>query len=743
MNILPTSPDRTASEEELNVYFQDVKRWNFDVPYNAFYAFPLQELKGPYRKPYEDFARMAHERGMPACVQIQSTVGFLDDVDIENAQFNTDNTTFVYQHFKKYGKKNFFGSFAAPGWFRYIKTITEILRSYGYDWVVFEEPMFKVDVPGTKDKLYDIFKKRWPGLEYPSHQEESVVYYRLQQLKAEVLLDFYNRLVRFARKAGFEKIGVMPWFFVPTFENTPMETWNTCCHLGKMTFLTDLDFIVVRMQPDNVLSHATISSGGEGIPQIAYLENLAQNLGKPIISVNNPTNEHIPHSADTSDNLVPYSYFARFTLSAAAAGTSGMSRHWYGKDYGKDRHHMELMSRVNPCLSRLGSPQGEIAMIFSYAAMDRRVPKPWTESWKAFWYIAHTLLYREKIPALTFFSGTMEESLERHPETRLLIFNEFCPIPPHEVNLIEEWMKSDSSRRLLFIGSGNGYRHKLDSLYHDFNPRPTEMLRLFGVDTELPVHTISLGEDVCLQKVSPEKDGDFLGVNPVIRCCSRGTPAIKEQSEISMLYVAGEEKSPVIFQKEYSNGARALYAGLSTDGICNDIPLMKLVRFLTGERSERDHNLYPGIQTRSPGILWSVSRNGFMIVSNCGEENAKYKIEPDGYSLWNVRERRRVNPDNDFNLEPLDFHCLKIVKEGERILDLEGQVYLSDIDEKATETVVKGYFNSRLVARLSQKPVSVHYGKNEVTYSLNDETSCIIIEIDIPERGEESITFRF
>ena len=93
MNVLPTSPDGAASSEQIEQYFTDMKRWNFDVAYTAFYAFPLKEVNGPFKKPYQDFAKYAHDKGYPACVQIQSTVGFLDDVDIENAQYYSDNTT--------------------------------------------------------------------------------------------------------------------------------------------------------------------------------------------------------------------------------------------------------------------------------------------------------------------------------------------------------------------------------------------------------------------------------------------------------------------------------------------------------------------------------------------------------------------------------------------------------------------------------------------------------------------------
>ena len=50
MNILPTSPERMATPEQLERYFDDMRRWNYDVAYSAFYAFPLAELRSVFRK---------------------------------------------------------------------------------------------------------------------------------------------------------------------------------------------------------------------------------------------------------------------------------------------------------------------------------------------------------------------------------------------------------------------------------------------------------------------------------------------------------------------------------------------------------------------------------------------------------------------------------------------------------------------------------------------------------------------
>jgi hypothetical protein len=743
MNVLPTSPDGTGTPELLEQYFRDMKRWNFDVPYSAFYAFPLEEVRGRFKKPYRDFVLMAHDRGYPACVQIQSTVGFLDDVGLENAQYYSDNSTYVYQHFQSYGRKNFFGSFAAPGWLDYIKSITEILRSYGYDWVVFEEPMFRVDIPGTKDKLYECFRQNFPDLEYPTRQDESLPYLRLQELKSSVLVDFYRKLCAFARDIGYLKCGIMPWFFVPTFENTPMETWNTCCPINKLTFLDDLDFIVVRMQPDNIYAQATIASCGEAIPQISYLENLAQNLGKPILAVNNPTNEHIHLSADTPDNLLPYEYFARYTLAAAAAVPHGMTRHWYRKDYYRDNKHMDLMAETNRYLTRMGSPHSPIALVFSYSAMNRTVPRPWTETWKSFWFLAHKLLYEERYPGLIFYADTLEQSLRLHPETKILIFNEYFSIPTHEVDLVEKWLSSDPSRRLLFIGARNGYRFQPDSLYHHFEPKSPEILRLFGCDPDKSVRTVSPGEIVTLLAAERNEHSAFLGSPIAVRCHAYGVPPITDESGVEILYTAGVEKAPVVFKYNTQKGGYALFVGLSTDGLNNDLPLRRILDSLL-ETPHAPESGYPILRNSSSGILWNRTSNGFLLVSNCDEKPGSYDISINpSTGIWDVRKETFMDARNAIAISPLDFHVLKILEQGARLLDVEGQIYLTEITESRKYLGIRGFMNKPLTLKLLEKPVSMTLDGKDIEFSCEKREEFYIIGVKPNTTGDLEVALIF
>ena len=123
-------------------------------------------------------------------------------------------------------------------------------------------------------------------------------YLRVQQAKSEVLLDFYSDLVAHAKEAGAKKVGIMPWFFIPTIENTPPNTLNTSCNIGEIAQIPGLDLLVARMQPDNIYVN-TMRTGDElqTSPVLYYFEVMAHSMGKDLITVTNPTDEYTDYPA--------------------------------------------------------------------------------------------------------------------------------------------------------------------------------------------------------------------------------------------------------------------------------------------------------------------------------------------------------------------------------------------------------------------------------------------------------------
>ncbi|MCX8053360.1 MAG: hypothetical protein N3B12_06095, partial [Armatimonadetes bacterium] len=347
MNALPVGPEQVATSDQRARYFEDLERWGFDVPYNAFYAHLFDDVVGRLREAYAEFASEAHRRGYPAFVQIQSTVCAGDRVGIEEAQYNLKNEP------GRWGEKRFFASFSSDAWKNYLKELTTLfVREYGYDGVVFEEPMYRVDIPGTKDRFYEKFRAAFPDVKYPESREETSEYLRVQEAKADSLVRFYTDLAAHAKSVGARYVGVMPWFFIPTVENTPEGTLNTSCDINAIARIPDVDLLVVRMQPDNIF-FGVMRTGDEmsKSPLLYYVEVMAHQLGKEIIAVNNPTDEHTDYPAFP---LIPFEFFRDATLASLAAAPNGFTRHWYGQNYGKDDRHMEVLSQAASCTSRLG-----------------------------------------------------------------------------------------------------------------------------------------------------------------------------------------------------------------------------------------------------------------------------------------------------------------------------------------------------------------------------------------------------
>lgn len=200
MNILPTNP-HTDFDLNYDRYFADLKRWNFDVAYNAHYAFPLREVQGRLEHPYRLCTQRVGEEGFRSCIQIQSTVAHSDDVPVSESQRRADNSLLIYEHHAGEGQKNHFGSFASRRWLEHLKGLARLFREYGFDWVVFEEPMIITDIPGPEDPMRRLWAERYPNLSYPTRQSEGREYLLLQSLKRDAMVEFFGELCRLLRHA--------------------------------------------------------------------------------------------------------------------------------------------------------------------------------------------------------------------------------------------------------------------------------------------------------------------------------------------------------------------------------------------------------------------------------------------------------------------------------------------------------------------------------------------------------------
>ncbi|MDH7601537.1 MAG: hypothetical protein QHI38_05240 [Armatimonadota bacterium] len=663
MNALPVGPEYVSSPERRARYFEDLERWGFDTAYNAFYAHPYDDVVGKLRSSYIDFASEARKRGYPACIQIQITVCAGDRVGIEEAQYNEANEP------ERWGQNGFFGSFSSDAWLDYLKEITQLfVGEYGYNRVVFEEPMYRVDIPGTKDRFYQKFVEAHPDVAYPSSRTESREYLKVQQAKAESLTRFCSELVAHAKSVGAEAVGVMPWFFIPTIENTPAGTLNPSCDIKAISKIEGLDFLVVRMQPDNIFC-GTMRTGDEMTrsPLLYYIEVMAHALGKPIIAVSNPSDEHTDYP---SLPLIPFDFYRDATVAAVAAAPNGFTRHWYGQNYGKDTEHMAVLSSAAQRANRLGNPRSPVAFVFSYAGT--RHAEPWTYEtvFKHYWALAKELAFNHGVPMLTFHADTLSEDLAAHPEVRVLVFDEHFPLNRDQFAALRRWWKPYERRAAVLFASGLGFAAGTDipgavpsTLAHP------GLLELMGLKQAEEAPQLPTKTPLTLAYVSRVRRKAFLGESAVLDTDVVANVKRAFGSRADVLYAASVDESQVPVVAEYRDRSTiAIFCGFGlTQGTAN--AAAKAVLFAMRE----SHALPLVLEPCTKGLLWNTNKLGYVIVGNVSDETGRARLNVGRALVWDC-ERSIILPEGVCELEipPHGFWLCRVFSRRSKLLDVIG-----------------------------------------------------------------------
>lgn len=710
MNALPVGPQRVETAEARAAYFADLERWGFDIPYNAYYAATYQQVVEDYKSAYADFATEAHRRGYPACIQIQVTVNAGDRVGIEDCQYDIDNNPDMREDGKS------FASFSSRAWIDYLKELTTIfVTQYGYDFVVFEEPMYRVDIPGTKDPFYARFVASHPGVAYPKVREETSAYLKVQDAKADALLAFCRELVDHAKSVGAKKVGIMPWFFIPTTENTPAGTLNPSCPINRISQIPGLDTIVVRMQPDNV--YCDVMRTGDDMrtsPMLAYTEILAHSLGKDIIAVNNPTDEH---TMGKSEPMIPYEFFRDYTISATAAMPGGFTRHWYGKNYGEDNAQMEVLSDAAILSNRLGSPAGPIAFVFSYSGTRHAEPYTYETVFPFYWELAKRLQFESHIPMLTFFADTLEEDLERHPEVQLLILEEHFPLTPGQMMAISKWWQSEEKRSVVSFGTGLGFC--ADAEHPGLRPSNSScpgVFELIGLKQEDDPQFVS-DSPIVLRDVSRIRRSAFLGDGMELPVNVIANVRRVFGSRATVLYEVDLPDAHVPVVAEWRDRATvALFCGFGLNEKTVD-HAEKAIRYALREVGFTGFIL----DSCTEGILWGGNKHDYLVVSNLSDAEGTVIGRPGRSNFWDCRERAML-PDGDVEIKipPKSFRVLRVVGRRSKFFDVLGATYLRRLIDGAGRAEIDLWAGrtTTLVLRASPKEILVDGKHSTVTQEI-------------------------
>lgn len=733
MNALPVAPQRVADADARSTYFADLERWGFDLPYNAYYAATYQQVTEDLNSAYADFADEAHRRGYPACIQIQVTVNAGDRVGVEEAQHDIDNKP------DKRDDGASFASFSSRPWIDYLKELTTIfVTRYGYDFVVFEEPMYRVDIPGTKDPFYAKFSAAHPGIEYPTKREETSAYLLVQEAKADALLAFCSELVEHAKSVGAKKVGVMPWFFVPTVENTPPGTLNPSCPINRIARIPGLDAIVVRMQPDNV--YCDVMRTGDDMrtsPLLAYTEILAHSLGKDVIAVNNPTDEH---TAERPEPLLPREFFRDYTLSAIAAAPGGFTRHWYGKNYGQDAEQMEVLSDAAKLSSRLGRPTSPVAFVFSYSGTRHAEPYTYETVFPYYWRLARRLQFESKMPMLTFFADTLEEDLQRHPEVQLLVLEEHFPLTPDQMMAISRWWQSEEKRSVVSFGTGLGFC--ADNGFPGLRPSNSAcpgVFELIGLKQEDEPQYVS-NEPIVLRDVSRIRRSAFLGDGMELPVNKIANVRRVFGSRATVLYEVDLPDAHVPVVAEWRDRATvALFCGF---GLSEETVEMaeKAIRYALREVS------FPGLMFESctDGILWSVNTHDYVAISNLADSEGTANTKPGRSNFWDCRERKMLPEGTaDITVAPKSCRVLRLVGRRSKFFDVLGAKYLRRLIDGAGRAEIDLWAgnSTTLVLRASPREITVDGKHSTVVQEVVDGVYYVTLQQCPP--GERHIALKW
>jgi hypothetical protein len=673
MNVLPTGPFHLG--QDLEVYFRHLDKFNFDVAYIAYYAYGWAKTTGEYKEAYLAFAEEAHRRGLKACIQIQTVLALEEDIPLTEAQY------FSNEEAVHLGPGVFMASFASQRWRAFLKKLGRVFVSYGYDWIVHEEPCWPVDIPGSSDPLYRRFRERYPDIRYPFNAEgtsltaeqfrnnlsmldrrlmrkmrekhqllmHSREYELVQLFKMDMLVEFFQELAGDAKEAGAQKFGVMPWIFTPTSENTPAVTMNACCHLGRIALIDELDFLVVRMQPDNIYYHDDPFNGlidelGEAEPRLYYLETMAHQLSKQVVTVNNPTNERnfiVSRSGEHSGPL-PLDFFKRCTLAIMAANPNGMTRHWYDENHFEKPHepdglyeehtyiHNLFQSEHLPWLTRLGSPVADLGFVFSFEASSRAQPWGREETWRAYYRFASEMMYRRHIPMKTLYTGTLRKNLKVHPELKVIVLSDCHPVSGDDEAALKEWFEEKKGRSIVAFGS-YAFWHR-----SAFN-----------------------------------------------------------RGERSIPWANDRDVPSVMTENQWGNRAYWLEADLGepSEGLFVEAVIEALNA--SGRSIE--------INSPSPDVLWSANRWGYLSLSNTGPGSTSIQMKtPADTGLFNViASSPEVRDPNSIVLSPYEFALWRIVDHACPWLDIQGQLSIMEVDSNLKENSVT------FVLETTRKPIEV------------------------------------
>jgi len=725
MNVLPVEPRQVRDEESRSNYFDDLERTGFDVACSVHDAHIFDDVVGSLRGSYEGFASEARRRGFPACIKMQSTICAGDRVGIAEAQYDADNEPV------RVGETGFLASFASREWRGYLKELVSIfVRDYGYEWVIFSEPVNAVDIPGKSDRFREFFAERRPDVTYPEQRGETAEYLTLQGARADIVVDFFTDMVAHAKSVGAQRIGLMPRGFTPTAAGTPPDTLNPACDIGAVARIEGLDFLVTSMGADSVFD-GSARTGDElsGSPKLLYTEVLAHAQGKDVIA-----------SAETSPKSksglsIPAEFERDSLLSSLAAAPCGFSRYWTEGD------DNALAIEAASFAGRLGNPVSPIAFVFSCTGTRHAQPYDYGRTFGFYWALVRKLALEARVPLLTFHANTLGQNLTEHPEVQVLVFEEHFPLVLEQMIVVRKWWQGPLKKAVVAFGAGRAY--SADPEAPGEQPCSSAcpgVLEVIGLSQEEDEPQYEQAGGVRLRDVSRVRRSAFLGDDLLLPVEKVANVRRVFGSRAHVIYETEKDDQKIPVVAEWRDRATvALFCGFGLSEATSSAA-RKAIEYVLREVD----NPVGLVDKCSQGLIWSVNTNDYITISNLSNEDGSALVHTGRAHLWDCREGRLIeNGEVPVSIPANSFRVFRVIGRRCKFMDILGVMCLRKLIDGAgrAEISILAGRKTTLVLRTSPKEIVVDGKSSTITQEVIDGVYHVTPHMCPP--GERHISLRW
>ncbi|MFQ3550196.1 MAG: hypothetical protein SNJ70_10655 [Armatimonadota bacterium] len=729
MNAYPLNTGIHDNTSLRSWYFDILESNGCEVSYFNCQGLVSSKLDEKTKEAYLNFVIDAHKRGFYACAQIPTNLYWGLEIPESEAQHDIDNKPLLLND------GGFYPSIASDIWRETLKDYTTLLiEECGFDWVTFEEPVFRVDIPGTNDKFYEKFKSMFPDFDYPKEKNNKPPYMRLQDAKSALIVDFCTDIAAHAKLTGARRVGFVFGAFAKYAESGG-EKDSKFCDFSRIANLPNVDFVVSDFKPaeDYILSK---KEGNELVADVQryYTEVFLMNAGKDVLLVaqDNPA---LQKEADINA-------IKRAAAACVVASPGGFTYAYSPSSQEADKEYIDIISQAGSISSKLGGIRSLVALITSCSAACHAEPGYSKVVYNHAFSIARHIAFESHLPsALKFHANTLSQELELHPEVKVLVLEEHFPMSAEQMRVLRDWFESPGKHAIIAFGSGYGYSPSVNEPGNKPCSRALPgVFELIGIKQEEDQPQVVFNEPVDLRDVSRVRRSAFLGDDTNIGVTKVANVRRLFGSRANVLYEAdvANEKIPIVAEWR-DRKTLALFCGFGLSEVTAK-SAEKAIRYALKEVDAPE----PLLDSCTDGIVWNQNDNEYIVVANVSDKPASAIARTGRANLWDCKAQKLL-PDKDptIELEPNSFNSYRIVGRRSKFFDILGAIHLRRLIDGAgkAEIHILAGRSTILVLRTLPKDVLVDGRKCGTTYE--ESNGAYRVKLENCSQGERLITIRW